>query len=153
MTDCVGCPAGLDADERVDRLDRGQLGGGRVVITLDEAPRPLTDTERAVIERLLSVSFPGRDELLAQLPHVTVEGRCGCGCVTVNLAVDRAAAPAPVLSSAPVSADLSDGEDYAGIVLLVDGDRYLSCLEVYSMGNEPVRQLPPAERINPVPRQ
>jgi hypothetical protein len=63
-------------------------------------------------------------------------------------AVNRAAAPAPVLSGAPVSADLSDGEHYAGIVLLVDDEGYLSCLEVYAIGDEPVRQLPLAEQIN-----
>jgi hypothetical protein len=99
------------------------------------------------------VSFPGCDELRAQLPFVTVEGRCGCGCATVNLAVDRAAPPASVLSSAPVSTDLSDGEYHAGLVLLVDGDGYLSCLEVYSIGDEPVRRLPPAEQINAYPQQ
>jgi hypothetical protein len=123
------------------------------MITRDGASRPLTDSERAVIERLLSVWFPGRDELRAQLPYVTVEGRCGCGCATVNLAVDRAAAAAPVLGSAPVSADLSDGEYSAGIVILVDGDGHLSCLEVYSIGDEPVQQLPPTEQIHAVPRR
>ncbi|MCW6003744.1 hypothetical protein K1W54_04005 [Micromonospora sp. CPCC 205371] len=117
-----------------------------------DMPRPLSDDERAVMARLLSVPFPGRDELRAQLPFATVEGRCGCGCATVNLAVERAAAPAPVLSSAPVSADLSDGEYYAGIVLLVDGEGYLSCLEVYSIGDEPVRRLPPTEQINARPQ-
>lgn len=117
-----------------------------------DVPRPLSDIERGVIARLLSVPFPGRDELCAQLPFTIVGGRCSCGCATVNLAVDRAAAPAVVLSGAPVSADLSDGEYYAGIVLLVDGEGYLSCLEVYSIGDEPVRQLPPVEQINARPQ-
>jgi hypothetical protein len=122
------------------------------VNTRDEPSRPLTDTEQAVIERLLTVPFPGRDELRAQLPHVTVEDGCSCGCVTINLAVDRvAAAPAPVQHGAPVSADISDGEFDAGIVLLVDGDGFLSCLEVYSIGDEPVRRLPPVVTVHPVP--
>lgn len=99
------------------------------------------------------MSFHGRDELRGRLPFATVEGRCGCGCATVNLAVDRTAAPAPVLASAPVSADLSDGEYYAGIVLIVDGEGYLSCLEVYAIGDEPVRQLPPAEQIDARPQR
>jgi hypothetical protein len=106
-------------------------------MTGDDMPCPISDIERGVIARLLSVPFPGRDELRAQLPFATVGGRCGCGCATVNLAVDRAAAPAPVLSSAPVSADLSDGEYYAGIVLLVDGEGYLPCLGVYSIQINP----------------
>lgn len=119
-----------------------------------DTPRPLSDNERAVVARLLSVPFPGRDELRAQLSFTTVEGRCGCGCATVDLAVERGtAAPAPVLSSAPVSADLSDGEYYAGIVLLVDDEGYLSCLEVYAIGDEPVRQLPLADQINARPQR
>ncbi|MEV6812584.1 hypothetical protein [Micromonospora sp. NPDC051296] len=121
-------------------------------MTGDEAPRPLSDVERSVIERLLSVPFPGRDELRAQLPFVTVRRRCGCGCVTVDLAVDRAAVPASVESSTPVSADISEGEFYAGIVLIVDGEGYLSCLEAYAIGDEPVRQFPPVEQINARPQ-
>ena len=116
-----------------------------------EPARPLSDPEQAVIARLLSVPFPGRDALLAQLPYVTVAGRCGCGCATVELAVDRAAAPAPVVSGAPVSADASGGAGIAGIMLLVDGDGYLSCLEVYSVEDEPVRRLPPPGTLHPVP--
>lgn len=50
-------------------------------------PRPLSDKERAVVARLLSVPFPVRDELRAQLSFTTVEGRCGCA--SVNLAVER----------------------------------------------------------------
>lgn len=79
-------------------------------MTGGDMPRLLSDIERGVIARLLAVSFPGRDELRAQLPFAIIVGQCGCGCATVNLAVDRAAAPAPVLSGAPVSADISDGE-------------------------------------------
>jgi hypothetical protein len=49
-----------------------------------DMPRPLSGNEQAVIARLLSVSFHGRVELRAELPFTTVEGRCGCGCATVN---------------------------------------------------------------------
>ncbi|MDG9678941.1 hypothetical protein [Micromonospora sp. DH14] len=122
-------------------------------MTGDDIPRPLSDVERDVIARLLSVPFPGRDELRAQLPFTTVAGCCGCGCVSVNLAVDRVAAPATVLAAAPVSADISDDELYAGIVLLVDAEGYLCCLEVYSIGDEPVRRLPPVEQINARPQK
>jgi len=41
----------------------------------------------------------------------------------------------------------------AGIVLLVDGEGYLSCLEVYSIGDEPVRRIPAAEQINVSPQR
>ncbi|WP_307812986.1 hypothetical protein [Micromonospora coerulea] len=103
-----------------------------------------------MIERLLGSTFPGSTELLAQLRHAAVEGGCGCGCATINLSVDQSSAtPAPVISPAPVSADISDGDTYAGVVLLVDGG-FLSCLEVYSIG-EPVRDLPPPHAITPRP--
>ncbi|MEU7774952.1 hypothetical protein AB0C44_26860 [Micromonospora taraxaci] len=112
--------------------------------------RPLTDAERAVIERLLGSTFPGSRELLAQLRHTAVDGGCGCGCATINLSVDRSRAiPAPVISRTPVSADISDGDTYAGVVLFVDGG-FLSCLEVHSI-DEPVRVLPPPDAITPCP--
>lgn len=115
-------------------------------------PRPLTDVEHAVIRRLLDVPFPGRDQLRAQLPFTTVDGGCRCGCATISLAVDRATAPpAPVSCGAPVSADISnDGLD-AGIVLLVDADGYLTALEVYTLGDEPVRRWPPVDTVHPRP--
>ncbi|MEH1166849.1 hypothetical protein V6V47_15835 [Micromonospora sp. CPCC 205539] len=116
----------------------------------EDLPRPLRQPERAVIERLLAVPFPGRDELLAQLGHTVVDGGCRCGCATINLSVERsAAAPAPVVTTAPVSADLGEGDSYAGVILLVR-DGFLSCLEVYSI-DEPVRSLPPADTIRPRP--
>ncbi|WP_307803803.1 hypothetical protein [Micromonospora echinofusca] len=103
-----------------------------------------------MIERLLSSPFPGNRELLAQLAHTAVVEGCRCGCATVNLSVDRVqAAPAAVISDAPVSADICDGDTWAGLVLLVD-DGYLACLEVYSIG-EPVRRLPPPHTVRPRP--
>jgi len=116
------------------------------------SPRPLTAIERAVIERLLDVPFPGRDQLRAQLPFASVDGGCRCGCATITLTVDRASAvAAPVGCTTPVSADIrAEGLD-AGIVLLVDGDGFLTCLEVYSIGDEPVRRWPPIDTIHPRP--
>ncbi|MGC1215464.1 MAG: hypothetical protein WA890_29935 [Micromonospora sp.] len=106
--------------------------------------------EHAVIDKLLSVDFPGSEQLRAQLLHTAVVGVCDCGCATVSLRVDTSATvAAPVISSAPVSADISVGDQYAGVVLLVDNG-YLSYLEVYSIG-EPVRALPPLEEIHPSP--
>ncbi|MEV4210118.1 hypothetical protein [Micromonospora sp. NPDC049662] len=118
-------------------------------MTTDGTPRPLNDIERAVIARLLAVPFPGRDELRAQLPFTTDGGRCACGCVTVNLAVDRVAAPATVLSGAPVSADISDDEFYAGIVLLADGGPICpawrstqSMMNLFDSFHPPIRSTP-----------
>lgn len=115
-----------------------------------ETPRDLTPTEYAGLDKLLSVAFPGSEQLRAQLPHTVVAGRCECGCATVSLQVDAtAAAPAPVVCGAPVSADISEGDQYAGAVVLVSAG-YLSYLEVYSIG-EPIRSLPASEKIHPRP--
>lgn len=114
-------------------------------------PRPLTDLERAVLQKLLTVEFPGAGDLRAQLPHALVVGCCTCGCATITLAVDASsAAPAAVTSGAPVSADISDEDQDAGVILLVDNAGYMSCLEVYSIG-DPVREFPAVEHINPYP--
>jgi hypothetical protein len=50
-------------------------------------PRPLSTDERALVEYLLSVDFPGRDELWNQLGDVEVVGICECGCGSVDLSV------------------------------------------------------------------
>ncbi|MFG2093723.1 hypothetical protein [Streptomyces sp. NPDC048612] len=88
----------------------------------------------AIIEALLRPGVEGREELLRQLPHTTVGRRCGCGCATVDLVVDRSAAlPASVGNEVVASASFPvDGGIPAAGVLLFATDGYLSCLEVYS---------------------
>ena len=115
------------------------------------SPRPLTDLERVVLQKLLSVEFHGVEDLRAQLTQALVVGCCTCGCATITLAVDAMSAePAAVVSGAPVSADISDEEQDAGVILLVDAAGYMSCLEIYSIGN-PIRQLPAVELLNQRP--
>lgn len=58
-----------------------------------EHRRDLTDDERAVIERLLSVDFPEVGHFRAQVAHAVVRAACGCGCGTIELEVDAAKAP------------------------------------------------------------
>ena len=114
-------------------------------------PRPLTVLERMVLQKLLTVEFAGAGDLRAQLPHTLVVGCCTCGCATITLAVDASsAAPAAVTSGAAVSAGITDEEQDAGVVLLVDDAGYMSYLEVYSIG-DPVREFPAVEDINPYP--
>ena len=51
-------------------------------------PRALTVTERALLERLLSVDFPEAEYFRAQIPAITVVDACTCGCGTISFAVD-----------------------------------------------------------------
>jgi len=92
--------------------------------------------------------FPGRDELLDQVPAVRVVGRCDCGCATVDLAIDRSpaeeAVPKPIPTEAAV---LDETEEEIGGVLLFAKDGCLNQLEVYSFEEEPIRHLPSPARL------
>jgi hypothetical protein len=82
--------------------------------------------------------------LLAQLPHTSVVRRCGCGCATVDLHVDRAAvAPATVGENPVAEASFAvDDANVSGGVLLFAEDGYLSYLEVYSVQDKPITRFP-----------
>lgn len=56
---------------------------------MTEYPRALTDTERSMLEYLLSVGFPGAVEYRAQAAAAVVTGRCSCGCLDLDLAVEQ----------------------------------------------------------------
>ncbi|GAA3190138.1 hypothetical protein [Streptomyces ramulosus] len=112
------------------------------------AERPsLPGDVAATIEALLPPGTPAREELLRQLPHTVVSRRCGCGCATVDLLVDRSAVPGAALreEDAPVAASATfhvPGTPEGAGVLLFAADGYLSCLEVYSVSDVPVRTWP-----------
>lgn len=50
-------------------------------------PRDLLPHERDLLEFMLSIDFPNREELLRQLPSITVWRECDCGCGTIDLTV------------------------------------------------------------------
>src|SRR5687767_5478014 len=116
-----------------------------------ELPRPLSAPERAALEALLGhADFPGRDALREQLGSTTVVGHCSCGCATVDLAVDPAAPAAPdARSPIPTDADVlgDDGEPVGGVIVFVDDAGYLSMLEVYAYGEQPIAPFPGPERL------
>jgi hypothetical protein len=109
--------------------------------------RPPNGEERAILDFLLSIEFPGRDALSKQAGHARVVGRCHCGCATVNLAVDRdSVGPAQVVGRTPV--DAMAREEGWGLILFVD-DGYLSSLEIYSAAEEPPSMFPSPSVFNP----
>lgn len=59
-------------------------------------PRPMTPTERAVLEKVLSIDFVGVEQLRGQVEAALVVGRCDCGCPTIDLAVADSAPKAHV---------------------------------------------------------
>lgn len=64
----------------------------------------LAPRERDMLRFLLELDAPGVEELRAQAQRVTVANHCPCGCPTIELAVDRQAAPAAAAAREPVFA-------------------------------------------------
>jgi hypothetical protein len=126
-----------------------------------EPPRPLTPAERAVIEHLLSPDFPGVEELRAQVPHARVRARCGCGCPTIDLVVDREAMlaatgglrPFPLgpetagarggWSTLVVEARTRGIAPGTEAMLFVSADGWLECLELVPYAEPPPDRFPP----------
>ncbi len=107
------------------------------------ATRPLTANERTTLDTLLAADFPGAVELRAQAATARVTGPCGCGCPSVNLEVDRTLPVAEVADDpVAVEADAPGG----GLIVFVDEGR-LSCLEYWTVEDEPPAAFPPPERI------
>jgi hypothetical protein len=106
-------------------------------------PRPLTPNERTTLDTLLAADFPGAAELRAQAATARVTGRCGCGCPSINLVVDGAL-PVAELADDPVAFE-ADGPD-GGLIVFAEEGR-LSCLEYWSVGDEPPAAFPPPGQI------
>lgn len=107
---------------------------------------PLPPDITATLRALLAASDPVGAALLAQVPHTRVVGRCGCGCATVDLEVDRTAvAPAQSHDNPAVEAGYTD-PDSAGVMVCTEGG-YLSLLEIYSVADEPISAWPDPRHI------
>jgi hypothetical protein len=102
------------------------------------ARRPLTPTERSLLDALLDHEFDGVAELRAQARHATASTGCECGCVTIDLHVPGHLPASSAASPAPVEGTVVDaaGEPIGGVLLFVHEGR-LSGLEVYSF-DEPL---------------
>ena len=125
-----------------DRTASARLDG----MAAHPAPRPLTTTERGLLDALLSHDFPGAPELRAQLGRTTATPGCSCGCGTVDLHVPADAAPAPAGGAAPVEGTVAgpDGRPTGGVLLFVEDGR-LARLDISSYG-DPL-PAPPPDRV------
>lgn len=95
----------------------------------------------ATLRALLDGSDPVSSALRAQIPYARVVGRCGCGCATVDLEVDRtAAAQAPSHDNPAVDAGYT--EPHSAGVMVCTEDGYLSLLEIYSVSDELITAWP-----------
>ncbi|MEU2627848.1 MULTISPECIES: hypothetical protein [Kitasatospora] len=93
-----------------------------------------------VLDLLLGADDPVHVALRRQIPHLSVSGRCTCGCGTAYFDLDEAAVrPAPTEPGTGVAAEaLIHTEDGScpGEVLLFATSGRLSWLEVCSWDNE-----------------
>ncbi|MFC7259584.1 hypothetical protein [Streptomyces lutosisoli] len=109
---------------------------------------PLPLEVAATLNALRTGSDPLSSALRAQLPYAGVVRRCGCGCATVDVAVDQTAVPpAPAHGNPAADAWYAEPEDAGVMVFTKDG--YLSLLEIYSASSEPIstwREPPSVER-------
>jgi hypothetical protein len=110
------------------------------------ARRPLTTTERALVDALLDDEFDGVEELRVQARRATASTGCECGCVTIDLHVPDDVPVSPAAGAVPVEGTVLDagGEPLGGLLLFVEHGR-LAGLEVYSY-DEPL-PLPVADRV------
>ena len=110
------------------------------------APRPLTTTERGLLEALLAHDFTGAAELRTQLDRTTATPGCTCGCGTLDLHVPEDAGRASAGGAAPVEGTVvgSDGRSVGGVLLFVEDGR-LARLDISSYG-DPI-PVPAADRV------
>ena len=110
--------------------------------------RPLTSTERALLDSMLDNDFDGVAELREQARRATASTSCECGCMTIDLHVPDDAPVSAAVGPAPVEGSVLDaaGEQIGGVLLfLVEGR--LAGLEVYSF-DEPLPAVPAPERVS-----
>jgi hypothetical protein len=104
-----------------------------------DVPRPLTSAESAVLTLLLSVEFPGVDELRVQAASAAVVGGCDCGCPLASGLSSRLAPAEGVVSP--------QGDGVPGEIILFVDDGRLSYLE-YVYYDAPPTEWPALDRIS-----
>jgi hypothetical protein len=120
---------------------------GRLVTSRDTFPRSLSDRESEILHFLLAVDDDRLAPLREQAATAYVTGMCGCGCATIDLAVDRERTSPASLCSPVVSADtpLVDERSFGLLVFLDEG--WLSGLEIYYFDTPPP-QFPAPDVFN-----
>lgn len=113
--------------------------------------RELTPSERTLISWLLHHGYEGASEFLPQLGHARVTSRCGCGCASIDFAIDgkvpQIGQPISILSDFEWSD--SDGHLFGTFVFERCGQ--LAGLDIWSQdGLEKADMLPQIDDLRPV---
>jgi hypothetical protein len=116
-------------------------------------PRPLSQREREVLDRLLSKEFSGADAFSAQLDALEVIAPCpDCPCPSIELRVDPSKAQAaPHDASVAGHRPLPVQAAGPGCDVIVFHDNgwlaYLECV-VHDSDSEPLNGLPPPDQLD-----
>ncbi|HEY1528192.1 MAG TPA: hypothetical protein VGH51_18345 [Candidatus Angelobacter sp.] len=112
---------------------------------MDPGFRKLDDRERGLLEKLLEVEFPGRDELRAQLASVTAKQIEKDG--TLKLRCDLG--PPAAIKSRLVAEAMCKDEDGGSmsVMLHVDREGFIRMLEVIKYDGTPVIRPPSAREL------
>ncbi|HZL28440.1 MAG TPA: hypothetical protein VFC39_18095 [Acidobacteriaceae bacterium] len=106
--------------------------------------RPLTRHEREVLDKLLEPSFPGRDELLAQVKLARARELDDDGCIEFSRVP---AARSQAQFSIPTEGEYRDVEGITLHVQLHVVDGFVKQLELYKEDGSIPTGLPPASEL------
>lgn len=112
--------------------------------------RPLTESEKSLLRWLLEHGEACGRDFLPQVDRARVSGRCGCGCATVDLAIDgfKESEEKGLFPVADFFYRTPSGS-LCGVMAMVRGDR-LAGLEVWSVdGRETPAELPVVDSLFP----
>ena len=119
-----------------------------------EFPRQLTPREAEILDFMLAVEDPRVEPLRAQRRSVVVTGRCGCGCASIHLEVDRSQSRQAAICSPPIEANLNrakaaltDPDETYGLLVFLD-DGWLSLLEIWWI-QKPPGEFPATRAFDP----
>lgn len=111
-------------------------------------PRPLNETEKAVLLRVLSLTEPPEIETLrAQVEVAVASESCPCVCPSVGIEVD------PVRAQPISNVGRLDLEVYydTGAVMVWADDGWLSNLEAWWWSDEAPTEFPPLDALRLTP--
>jgi hypothetical protein len=100
----------------------------------------MTDRERAVLDALLAVDFPGADVLRRQIPSALVARTCVCGCPSIDFAHPPAGPNVHVVANAKVSGSADE-------LFLFTSDGWLGGIEWVGYSAEKPEALPAPELL------
>lgn len=103
--------------------------------------RPLQPHERAVLNRMLELDFPGRDSYLAQLDNIRAQPcpMChGAECATILLGPERGNGP---LQALPVEGTFLDEDNLPWQVMLMHRAGVLTELTFWPVANQKQRRI------------